>query len=66
MPHIRFCLSGSFQALFAQHPANALSKRIESEHAADFWQDERDIPFADRQGCDIFALRDSKGHTPLE
>jgi len=64
MAHIRFALSGSFPVSYNRHFASGSSKQILSEHAKLFWQDECVMPFADMQGCYIFALRNGKGHTP--
>ena len=66
MTHIRFSLGGPFQVPCIPHSANGRSKLIESEHAAQFWQDGQagPGPFADKQGCYIFALRNSNGYTP--
>ena len=64
MPHIRFSLAGPFAVSCAKQSANALSKRIESKHVANFLQDEDVAEVAGKQGCYIFALRVGKGHTP--
>ena len=64
MAHTRFSLAGPFEVPFLTHPDTSRSRRIESEHAVKFWQDERVVSFANKQGCYIFALRNSRGHTP--
>jgi len=63
MAHIRFTLSGPFRVPYKKDPASRC-KQILSEHAKLFWQDECVIPFADKQGCYIFALRNGQWHTP--
>lgn len=60
MPHIRFSLAGPFPIPFIKHSSSGLTKQISPEQVAEFWQGERVIPFADKQGCYIFALRNNK------
>ena len=64
MAHIQFSVSGPFPISYQKHPAGGSSKQISSEHAKLFWEDENAFLFADKQGCYVFALRNSKGHTP--
>ena len=64
MAHIQFSVSGPFLIPCKKHSTGGSSKRIESEHAANFWEDESVKPLVDMQGCYIFALRSGKGHTP--
>ena len=64
MAHIRFTLSGPFRISFDRHSTSGSSKQILSEHAKLFWEDKSVLPFADKQGCYIFALQNSGGYTP--